>query len=282
MNPSSRTLRFVKMHGAGNDFVMVDHRGLEEIDLTPELVEFLCDRRLGVGGDGLIVLGPASEPGREPAFDFRMDYFNSDGRPAEMCGNGARCTVAFASALGRCGQESRFATASGVLRGTIHGPGDVEVSLPGWRDLKLDPPVAGSPWPRLGFCNTGVPHLVVVLDRPEELEELDVGRWGPFFRRHEAFGPGGTNVDWVVRDPVSGRVLQRTYERGVEAETLACGTGASATAVVLSHLHGLTGPVPVQTRGGDVLTVTVGDHAGDLRLRGPAVVSFTGEVSVHG
>lgn len=269
----SRTLPFTKMHGAGNDFVMLDGRDLDG-PLDREAIAALCDRRTGVGGDGLIVVGTAASPGAA----FRMTYFNADGGEAEMCGNGARCTVAFAAdhglapgpGLGAC----RFDTHGGVLEGRVHGPGDVEVSLPPWRDLELKVAVAGSPWPEHHRCNTGVPHLVIPVPA---VDDVDLGTWGPRLRRAPCFGPAGTNVNWIAPGP-GGAWLLRTYERGVEAETLACGTGASAAAVILCHLERAASPVTVRTRGGDDLVIAVDRGAGLLRLRGPAVTSFKGEV----
>lgn len=278
----SRTLPFRKMHGAGNDFIMVRQEDLGDRPLQRGDIAFLCDRRKGIGADGLIVLGPGSAPGAEPSFAFRMIYANSDGGEATMCGNGARCTVAFAHALGLADGQTRFATASGILHGQVLGLGDVEVALPGWRGLDLDIRLPDSPWGTLGFCDTGVPHLVIQVGDRAELDAVDLAVWGPFFRFHRQFQPAGVNADWVAVDPATGTVHLRTYERGVEGETLACGTGASAAAVVLSRRGAVTGPVRVSTRGGDRLAVTVDHDRRQLRLRGPAVTSFEGKVILHG
>ena len=272
MTAPMRSLPFTKMHGAGNDFVFLDAREVPD-GWRPgrSVIASVCDRRLGVGADGLILIGP----GRAGETDFRMTYWNADGGEAEMCGNGARCSVAFAHARGLCGDSCRFDTFSGVLEGTVHGPGDISVTLPGWRDLDLAVELPDSPFGAHYACNTGVPHLVIPVD---DIEGFDLRRWGSTFRHHERFAPAGTNVNWVMRDPVSGEFLLRTYERGVEDETLACGTGASATAVVLCHLDKATNPVAVRTRGGDLLQITVDRGSGRLELRGPAVASFTGEI----
>jgi diaminopimelate epimerase len=263
---------FTKMHGAGNDFLLVLARDLPPGGLTRARIAALCDRRKGVGGDGLLVVGP------DPAADFRMTYYNADGGEAEMCGNGARCTVAFAHAQGLAAASCRFVTASGVLEGRIHAPDDIEVSLPAWRNLVLDIPVAGSARAGHHACDTGVPHLVVPVD---DVDAVDVAAEGPPLRWHEAFAPAGTNVDWVDARGPDGAWRLRTFERGVEGETLACGTGAAATAVVLCALGHAESPVSLQTRGGDRLTVTVmEDPVRTLRLRGPAVVAFHGEAGV--
>ncbi len=269
-------LKFEKMHGAGNDFVFLDHRDLPDgFQLTAEVIAFLCDRRLGVGGDGLILVGP----GREGETDFRMTYFNADGGEAEMCGNGARCSVAFAHAHDLIGADCTFDTQVGVLDGTVHGPTDITVSLTGWTDLDLDVVVPGSPWEHHCACNTGVPHLIVPVS---DTGAVDIKKWGGTFRHHEIFAPAGTNVNWVALDAASGHYMLRTYERGVEDETLACGTGAAAAAVVLCHLEQAKSPVSVRTHGGDLLHITVETDTGRLLLRGPAVVSFRGQFELEG
>jgi len=274
--PSLVNIAFAKMHGAGNDFVVLDHRELpDDFRLTGEVVAFMCDRRRGVGADGLILIGP----GHSGTTDFRMTYFNADGGEADMCGNGARCSVAFAHARDLIGSDCAFDTQVGVLNGTVHGPGDITVSLAGWSDLDLNVPVPDSPWDLHCACNTGVPHLVIPV---ADTGAVDIRKWGTTFRHHEIFAPAGTNVNWVARDDASGEFRLRTYERGVEDETLACGTGAAAAAVVLCHLEQATSPVPVRTRGGDLLQITVDTESGRLLLRGPAVVSFGGHIELDG
>ena len=271
----SLNIPFRKMHGAGNDFVMVLGRELKGVALDQATIAALCDRRTGIGADGLIIV---AEPASADCH-FRMIYFNADGGEAEMCGNGARCTVALAHAQGLAPERCRFDTFAGPLDGQVLESGLVEVSLPAFQDLELDLGLAGSPWDRQHSCNTGVPHVVVPV---EDVEEVDPLQWGRFFRRHERFAPAGTNVNWVCPHPRGDGFLIRTYERGVEAETLACGTGASAAAVVLCALEKTTSPVTLHTRGGDALTVTVDLAGRGLRLRGPAVTSFSGEVMIDG
>ena len=271
--PTGTILPFVKMHGAGNDFVMVDGRNLAG-PLTPTTVAALCDRRTGIGADGLIVLGAA----RSPAADFVMTYFNADGYPAEMCGNGARCSVAFAHAIGLTERNCRFDTDAGTLDGGLLDDGTVDVALPPWRDLELDVQLTESPWPTVHRCNTGVPHLVIPVD---DVTDLPVAEWGRRLREDPLFAPAGTNVNWIAPTADGTGYRIRTYERGVEAETLACGTGASAAAVVMCQLNEATSPVTMFTRGGDRLVVSVDLQAHGLRLRGPAETSFRGEVTIH-
>jgi len=266
-------LPFVKMHGAGNDFVMVAGRDLPAGGLAAATIARVCDRRRGIGGDGLIVV---ATPGAREGVDFVMTYYNSDGGEAEMCGNGARCAVAFARSLGLAGDSCRFATRAGEVAGTFVGQ-EVEVSLTPWRDLALDVAVPGSPFADHHVCNTGVPHLVIPVP---DVEAIEVARTGPPLRGHELFAPEGTNVDWVSRSPASEGWRVRTFERGVEAETLACGTGAAAVAVVLVKSGLATSPVDLLTQGGDRLRVTVASSGAELRLLGPAVAVYRGEIEI--
>jgi diaminopimelate epimerase len=291
-------LRFEKMHGAGNDFLLVDGRQLAGARLDAPMIARLCRRHTGVGADGLIILLPDAE------LDFQMEYYNADGHPADMCGNGARCAVAFALKTGLGEEACRFRTSKGTVHGEMAGL-EIAVELPPWRDERLHLPVAGSPFADHHLVDTGVPHLVVPV---ADVAEVDVARWGPYLRGHAVLGPAGANVDWVesaARPDQSvarsggspgigpgadgseggGRMVfrLRTYERGVEAETLACGTGASAAAVVLCRLGLAASPVALLTRGGDVLTVTVTVEEGRsaLRLRGPVVSVYSGEVQIN-
>ncbi len=264
---------FQKMHGAGNDFIMLDAKDLQGTQLSTKQVAALCDRRTGIGADGLIIVAEAQSTGA----DFRMIYFNSDGGEAEMCGNGARCTVDFAHRAGLFPTTCLFDTFSGPLEGEILAPGLVSVSLPAWKDLQLGLTLEGTPFPVQHTCNTGVPHVVIPV---QDVEEVDVFKWGNHFRFHDHFSPQGTNVNFVSPTDGKDTFQIRTYERGVEEETLACGTGASATAVVLCHLKNAESPVSLVTRGGDTLTVAVDMGNRSLRLQGPAVVSFKGKVEI--
>jgi diaminopimelate epimerase len=264
------------MHGAGNDFVMIDGRDLERLDLLPDrrLIARLCHRRLFIGADGLIVVAP------DVGADFAMTYWNSDGGEAAMCGNGARCAFAFARARGLIDGPARCRTASGILTGEFPAPGRVTVDLTPPRDLRLDVSTDREhPFARIHAADTGVPHVVIPV---ENLETVDVSGAGAALRHDPAFAPGGTNVNWVQPAPGGAAWLIRTYERGVESETLACGTGASAAALVLCRLESATSPVTLLTRGGDTLTIEVGGDAAapSLRLTGPVAAPFSGEVEI--
>jgi len=166
---------------------------------------------------------------------------------------------------------------AGLLEGVWHGPGDIEVALTPWQDLLLDLELGETPWPAHHSCNTGVPHLVIPV---EDIETVSVQEWGSRLRHHEMFAPRGTNVNWVAPAAGKDEFFMRTFERGVEAETLACGTGASAVAVVLCRLGLAQSPVTLLTRGQDRLIVSIDLENKVLRLRGPAVTSFQGEVLI--
>ncbi len=268
-------LAFVKMHGAGNDFVMIDGRNLPAVGLDAARIAGLCDRRRGVGGDGLIIVAPDRDQ------DFAMTYYNADGGEADMCGNGARCAVAFARAIGLVrGETCVFRTRSGPVTGRREA-GEISVQLTPPRDLRLQLDLGAElPFPAAHFVNTGVPHLVIPVD---DVDAVDPGRWGPVLRRHPAGGPAGANVNWVSPGgAVDAPHRLRTFERGVEGETLACGTGASAVAFVLCRLGLAVSPVALLTHGGDTLTITLEEDAAGprLHLRGPAAVAFTGEVDL--
>ena len=263
---------FSKMSGAGNDFIVIDNRELKLDGDLSGMIRNLCARRTAVGADGLILLNKAAEAD----LDFRMRYFNADGGEAEMCGNGGRCVALFAFLLGAAGREMTFGTGAGTYRAEILDSGMVRLDMTAPKDIEpslslelKDGKTAAA------FANTGVPH--VVLEVPD-LETVPVVNRGREIRNHGRFQPAGTNVNFVhVSDRDSMEV--RTYERGVEDETLACGTGVTAAAILL-HLHDkINLPVQVRTRGGDVLIVygnKTGDTVTAVQLEGPAVLTYKG------
>ncbi|MEQ1858373.1 MAG: diaminopimelate epimerase [Chthoniobacteraceae bacterium] len=266
-------LKFTKMNGAGNDFVMVDNRDLK-ISLSRDEVALLCDRHRGVGADGLIAVEPA-----ENGADFKMRYYNADGGEAEMCGNGARCFARFACRLAGRTDALTFETMAGVVGAELLDE-NVRLRMSQPKDLalgaKLD--VHGAEL-TVHFVNTGVPHAIVVV---EDIGKADVLRDGAALRYHDHFAPKGTNANFIeVQGP---RLLTiRTYERGVEGETLACGTGVCAAALIHSALTGAESPVEVRVKGGDTLSVGFaksGETFSDVTLTGPADFVFDGEIAV--
>jgi len=269
-------LHFYKMTGAGNDFVMVDNRDLSLSRLlTRERIASLCDRRFGIGGDGLIAVEPAQGKG-----DVRMRYYNSDGGEAEMCGNGARCFTSFVNFLaGGAMPEVNFETMAGIVHGSANADGSVTVRLTTPKDMKLHVLDATEVVPApVHFINTGVPHAVAYLD---SVDQIDIVKMGAFLRYHEAFAPAGTNANFACA--LSPQHLRlRTYERGVEGETLACGTGMTATALLHAVLTGAPSPISLDVAGGCTLSVGFkreeGDTFSNVTLTGPAVMVFEGDI----
>lgn len=273
-------LRFFKMNGAGNDFIIVDNR---DLSLTKELdsdtIAALCDRHRGIGADGLLAVEPAQK-----GADFRFRYYNADGGEAEMCGNGARCFGRFTAHLGEIVlKKVTFETIAGTLAAEMVGD-DVRIAMSEPKDLKLD---TGAKVPGLDaalhFVNTGVPHIVAFLESAQALDDFDVYTHGRAIRNHEAFAPAGTNANFAaVIAP--GHISIRTYERGVEDETLACGTGMVASALVHHLLTGAQSPIKVDVEGGDTLEIgfeKTGDQTfRNVTLTGPADFVFEGEIDI--
>lgn len=271
------SLSFWKMNGAGNDFVMLDNRDLS-LQLSSATIAQLCDRHRGVGADGLLAVEPATEGG-----DFRMRYYNADGGEAEMCGNGARCFARFVNKLHENSlQAIKFETLAGMISAEFLGE-EVRINMSQPHGLKLGQQlVVDGTSLEVHSVNTGVPHAVVFMDDVNALPLAEVRRLGAGLRYHEAFAPKGTNANFAtVQAP--GTIVIRTYERGVEDETLACGTGMVACALIHHELHGAPAPVSVRVKGGDTLQVGF-EHAADgyhnVTLFGPADFVYQGSVEV--
>ncbi len=256
---------FSKLTGSGNDFILIDNRGgiVSKEDL-PRLTRALCRRKFSVGADGLIAIEEAETA------DFRWRFFNADGSSAEMCGNGGRCAARFAVERGIAKPDLCFETLAGPIRAVVTGK-RVKLEMVSPRDLRLPAEVPLSSGVRRGgSINTGVPHFVV---SEEDLEAVDVVSLGRQIRHHALFAPAGTNVDFVRRTGEA-EIAVRTYERGVEDETLACGTGAVASVLIGACWWRLPSPAAVQTRGGEILTVHFSRHGedfGEVFLEGDTV-----------
>ena len=267
-------LEFTKMNGAGNDFVLVDNRA-QKISLTTAQIIRLCDRHRGVGADGLMLLVPA----RTGQADWAWDFYNSDGSAADMCGNGARCFGRYVQKVTGANRDFRFETAAGIIAASFQGE-LVTVNLTPPNGLRLHQSVllaAGKV--TIHSLNTGVPHAVLYVP---DADQAMVMQLGSEIRRHAHFAPRGTNVNFV-QVLGANHIRVRTFERGVEGETLACGTGVSAAALISARVHGFTSPVKVQVQGGDQLEVSFkddGDEFDDVRLTGPADFVFTGRIEV--
>jgi diaminopimelate epimerase len=258
-----------KMQGSGNDFVLLDNRSLHlPQDRMPAWAKSICRRAFGIGADGLIFLD-ASKPGQN--IDYIWHFFNADGSRAEMCGNGARCAAKLAWNLGLAPRQHILGTDAGPIRAHVLPEDDlVKVQLTPHRDvqIKLELALQNATWDT-HFVNTGVPHLVVFVP---DVASVDVQELGRQFRFHPRFAPAGTNVNFV-QVLENTRLLLRTYERGVEGETLACGTGAAAAALIAWMLGRSGENVILRTSGQEELGITIED--GRIFLTGKAVLVFT-------
>ncbi len=267
-----KAIPFSKLNGSGNDFLLVDNRNgvMKGIDL-PGFAGKVCDRSRSIGADGIIFLE------RSRSADFRWKFFNADGSVAEMCGNGGRCAARYAHERGIAGRSMAFETLAGLIHAEVSGRRvKLQMTTPGGLAIDRTLTLRGKKI-RYSFLDTGVPHVVLFVPRIEKIDLVEVGRG---IRRHRAFVPRGTNVNFAqVRNGV---VWVRTYERGVEGETLACGTGAVACGI-LSAVHGFVRPpVTVRTRGGENLVIhfDIGKKAfGEVSLEGDTSWSCDGVIN---
>ena len=265
-------LRFTKMSGAGNDFIMVDDRRGRLRNLAA-LARRLCPRGTAVGADGLIALAQSRSA------DVRMRYLNADGSEVEMCGNGARCTALFARRLGAAAKRMVIETPAGPHRATVSGT-KVSIEMPPPHSLQLGVKLRLKSGQAIVLhgVNTGVPHAVRFVADVDRVKVVELGRE---IRYHRRFRPAGSNANFVRLG--AGTANIRTYERGVEDETLACGTGACAAAVVATVLGKARGKLRLRTRSGEVLSVKLLGRAPDwtgMVLTGPVSVVYEGKVKV--
>lgn len=259
------TIDFFKYQGAGNDFVLLDNRSGVYNNLSTKNIEQLCDRRFGIGADGLILLENAD------GYDFRMVYYNSDGRESSMCGNGGRCIVAFAERLKVITAQATFIATDGPHKASISADGSIILQM---KDVeKIDVTEEYS------FLNTGSPHHIQFVD---SIKDVDVKSIGSKIRYSNLYGVEGSNVNFVEQNGADIFSI-RTYERGVEDETLACGTGATAVAIAM-HNSGKTEStkITIEVEGG-TLTVCFdrnGDKYQNIYLGGPAEFVFSGSLNL--
>ena len=260
------------MSGCGNDFILIDNRSAAWSEFeTPAFVKAVCREKLSVGADGLIFIEKSASA------DFKWQFFNSDGSRAEMCGNGARCAARYAVLNGITGTALSFETIAGIIHAEVHGA-VVKTQLSRPRDLQLNQTleVNGASL-AVHSINTGVPHAVIFVD---DLEAVPIKEMGAQIRFHGHFQPAGTNVNFM-HIASDGVIHIRTYERGVEDETLACGTGSVAAALVCLALDRATTPATVKTRGGELLKVYAKPAAppfSEAYLEGGASLVYVGEM----
>jgi diaminopimelate epimerase len=265
--------QIVKMSGSGNDFILVDNRaGAVPEDQMVSLTRGLCRRMVSVGADGMIFIESSEN------YDFKWRFFNADGSEAEMCGNGGRCAARFAMLKEIAGPAMTFQTLAGPIQAWVDGA-VVKLQLTRPRDQHLNGEfmLEGKPQ-AFDFINTGVPHTIIWV---EDNSRVEVNRLGRLIRFHDQFKPAGTNVNFVQPLP-DGGLCVRTYERGVEGETLACGTGAVAAACAAFLKGKAVSPVRIKTSGGEILTVHLEGQAGEkidkTYLEGMVRLVFQGEI----
>ena len=259
------TIKFYKYQGAGNDFVIMDNRDKAYSALTNEQVAFLCNRRLGIGGDGLMLLNNLE------GYDFEMKYYNSDGKESSMCGNGGRCLVKFASDKGIVRESYKFLAVDGEHEAVLKYDGIVALKM---NDVNSVQNEHGN-----FVLNTGSPHYVQITN---DVMHLDVFKKGQAIRYSKEYEKDGINVNFVEQTELPYKIIVRTYERGVEDETLSCGTGVTAAALVCAHNESGFNHVDVETRGGS-LSVEYeknGDSYKNIWLIGPAVKVFEGNITI--
>ncbi len=257
-------IEFTKMHGAGNDFIMVDDRTCWTFPVDDKaFIERIASRRTGIGCDGIILLQPSDTA------DFRMRFINPDGGEQDMCGNGARCIARLAFDRGIAGAGMKIETGAGIVHAEVLDD-LIRLDLTDPVDLRLNLET-GLEW-NVDFLNTGVPHAVAWV---EDVQAVDLPVFGRALRYHTLFKPEGTNAN-VARVEADGTLSMRTYERGVEAETLACGTGAAAVAVLAAERGWVNLPVPVHCAGGHDLVINT--VCGITTLTGGAEHVFDGEI----
>jgi diaminopimelate epimerase len=266
-------LRFTKMNGAGNDFILIDNR-VGDIRLDRSQIAHLCDRHRGIGADGILLLEKPTN-----GADFRMRYFNADGGEAEMCGNGARCFARFVKKVASAKEKVSFETAAGLISAEFKGDlVTLKMTDPTNLRLNVKVPLADET-KAVHLINSGVPHVVIPVAK---IDDADVRREGAAIRHHKMFSPDGTNVNFIEKRGPN-KIAIRTYERGVEDETLACGTGIVASALIFAANEDCEGPVTVLARGGDELQVgfeNSGKRFNNVTLTGPAEFVFEGTIDL--
>lgn len=261
------TIKFYKYQGAGNDFIIIDNRDMKFKLNNIGLIARLCDRRFGIGADGLMLLQNFEK------VDFEMLYYNADGKPGSMCGNGGRCIVAFANKLGIIADEATFLAMDGLHHASLNSSGDwVSLQMIDVKTIEMD----GDDF----VLDTGSPHYVKVVDN---LKDLDVYNLGKEIRNRSVYQRNGINVNFVQQENKG--YFVRTYERGVEDETLACGTGVTAAALAMAKRKNLRGEVavPIRVMGG---SLTIRFHATEneftnIFLEGPAIFVFQGTIDLE-
>jgi len=275
---------FTKMHGAGNDFIFIDYKINPNFIFDSKKIKKLCDRRFGIGADGVITINDVVN------YDYEMTYYNADGSTGSLCANGARCSIRFAEKTHRLHNGiAKFVSKNIEFSGNVISDELIKFNLNKPENIKLNcSAIVDGYQIDYNFIDTGSPHAVISFDKLlnsnanfglSSLSEMDVNKLGKLVRYAEDFKPGGTNVNFI--SIVDNEIEIRTYERGVENETLACGTGSVAAAVIGYLTNNLKPPITLKTRGGDRLSVNFeieNEELKNLSLTGPAKIVFDGSI----
>ena len=278
-------INFTKLTGAGNDFILIDKKLHPDLEVIPSLIRNLCDRRFGIGADGLLTISDLED------VDFEMEYFNADGSTGMLCGNGARCIIKYADFSGRIkDSKTKFKFQSDYFSGEVLDQDEIKFNLNPPSDIKtsieinvLDKIFSAS------FIDTGAHHVVIDLAQQNyddtellDIEKFPVAKYGKGIRYSEQFAPLGTNVNFIFHK--EDEIKIRTYERGVEQETLACGTGAVASAIISRKNRGSSCPISVRTKSGELLKVdfdvSENGQFENVTLTGPAKIVFEGKIKI--
>jgi len=276
-----KKISFIKMSGAGNDFIIIDKEKNSPFILKNDVIKKLCDRRNGIGADGVITIS------KNEKYDFEMEYYNSDGSTGTLCGNGSRCSIWYAFTVGYCGLDTYFTSSHEVYKGKILSDELVKFYLKPPHSVRQNVQIElKSGIINADFVNTGSPHVVIDISKnaevfPENIDLVDVKNIGREIRNHKEFSPDGTNVNFI--NFINNKIQIRTYERGVEDETLACGTGSTAAAYLSFLNKKIELPVSLITKSNEILVVDfvyVDNTADNISLAGPAKIVFSGVFSL--
>lgn len=271
-------IKFIKMNGAGNDFILIDASKNRYLRLMPGLIRELCDRRRGIGADGILLIE------EDDAVDYKLTYFNSDGSVGSLCGNGSRCSIFYYSKyVGSNKDEIKFTCNGEIFSGNVNKEDEISFNLPDPAELELNIILKIDDYTfNAHFVKVGSPHLIIFWNDikmyfDKTYGDFNLNTFGRLVRNSEYFSPAGTNVNIVnIKDE---KLYIRTYERGVEEETLSCGTGTGSAAVVTSIIKGINSPLSFITYGGDLLRVSFNKNEkkiSKITLTGPVKINYIG------
>lgn len=271
-------INFTKINGAGNDFILIEAAKNEDVLLTPELIKQLCERRRGIGADGILYIEADDET------DYKLTYYNSDGSLGSLCGNGSRCSIFYYSNyIAPNKSEVKFLCNGEIFSGKVNLENEISFNLPSPTDIRFDIPISINNYNfRAHFIKVGSPHLIIFWNDikkyfNETFQLFNLSDFGKLVRYSEYFSPDGTNVNIVKID--NENCFIRTYERGVEEETLSCGTGTASSALISSIKHNIDSPISFVTYGGDLLKVDFiknEENFSKITLTGPVKINYIG------